>query len=201
MCTAGACALQVQSHAGGAVKLLIPFLDMFNHRADCKHYLTGRTDGKLRVVAGEAVEAGQQVYGMHTAACVHRVHIAHSHRMYAPRCTACAMRTTCAPHAHRMRTAHALQVHIVYGTEETSNAELLCHYGFIDRGAAAADRRLVASQPEATAALSATSAQDDEAQLAPSSGPSSLPEQQQLAIRFRLALKRARDALARGAKT
>jgi len=152
MCTAGACALQVQSHAGGAVKLLIPFLDMFNHRADCKHYLTGRTDGKLRVVAGEAVEAGQQV-------------------------------------------------HIVYGTEETSNAELLCHYGFIDRGAAAADRRLVASQPEATAALSATSAQDDEAQLAPSSGPSSLPEQQQLAIRFRLALKRARDALARGAKT
>ena len=40
--------LTVQGPAGpmgGASKLLIPFLDMFNHRADCKHYLTGRTDG------------------------------------------------------------------------------------------------------------------------------------------------------------
>ena len=94
-----------------------------------------------------------------------------------------------------------MQVHIVYGTEATSNAELLCHYGFIDRGAAAADRRLVAAQPEAAAALSATSAEEDEAQLASISSSSSLPEQQQLAIRFRLALKRARDASARSMKT
>ena len=39
---------------------------------------------------------------------------------------------------HYMHTAYTLhitlQVHIVYGTEDTSNAELLSHYGFVDRG-------------------------------------------------------------------
>ena len=30
-------------------KLLIPFIDMFNHKAGTKHYLTGRTDGMLKV--------------------------------------------------------------------------------------------------------------------------------------------------------
>ena len=67
----------------------------------------------------------------------------------------------------------------MYGTEDTSNVELLSHYGFVDRGASAlspsptlasafspspspspgasaADRRLIVSQPEAAAALAAT---------------------------------------------
>lgn len=35
---------------------------MFNHRASSKHYLTGRTDGLLKVVAGEKVCAGEQVH-------------------------------------------------------------------------------------------------------------------------------------------
>ena len=35
------------------------------------------------------------------------------------------------------------QVHIVYGTEDTSNVELLSHYGFVDRGASALDLRLL----------------------------------------------------------
>ena len=50
---------------GGAAsgrKLLIPFLDMFNHRGGTKHYLTGRTDGMLRVVAGAPVKAGDQIF-------------------------------------------------------------------------------------------------------------------------------------------
>ena len=89
------------------------------------------------------------------------------------------------------------QVHIVYGTEATSNAELLCHYGFIDGGAAAADRRLVAAQPESTvAALEATSLQEDQALLAEAMD---LPYQQKLALGFRISLKKARDAVARGA--
>ena len=46
------------------------------------------------------------------------------------------MRTAaCVQHAPYMLTAYTLQVHIVYGTEDTSNAELLSHYGFVDRGA------------------------------------------------------------------
>jgi len=43
-------------------KLLIPFIDMFNHRAGTKHYLTGRTDGMLKVVAGAPVRAGEQIF-------------------------------------------------------------------------------------------------------------------------------------------
>ena len=43
-------------------KLLIPFIDMFNHRAGTKHYLTGRTDGMLKVVAGAPVKAGEQIF-------------------------------------------------------------------------------------------------------------------------------------------
>jgi hypothetical protein len=41
----------------GGHKLLIPLIDMFNHRGGSKHYLTGRTDGMLRVVAGATVDA------------------------------------------------------------------------------------------------------------------------------------------------
>ena len=43
-------------------KLLIPFIDMFNHKGGTKHYLTGRTDGMLRVVAGAPVRAGEQIF-------------------------------------------------------------------------------------------------------------------------------------------
>ena len=83
--------LTVQSPTGGAVKLLIPFLDMFNHRADCKHYLTGRTDGELRVVAGEAVEAGQQAHRTRAA------RTRHAHGTHAAR----------TPHAHGTHADHA----------------------------------------------------------------------------------------------
>ncbi|KAL1530852.1 hypothetical protein AB1Y20_001746 [Prymnesium parvum] len=54
--------LTVLGPDGQGHKLLIPFLDMFNHKASSKHYLTGRTDGLLRVVAGEKVRSGEQVY-------------------------------------------------------------------------------------------------------------------------------------------
>lgn len=60
-------------------------MDMFNHKVLCKHYLTGRIDGQLRLVAGEPIATGEQVY-------------------------------------------------IKYGTETTSNAELLGNYGFVDPG-------------------------------------------------------------------
>ena len=43
-------------------KLLIPFIDMFNHRASSPHYLTGRSDGSLRVVAGEEISVGEQIF-------------------------------------------------------------------------------------------------------------------------------------------
>lgn len=43
-------------------KLLIPFIDMFNHKGGTKHYLTGRTDGMLRVVAGEPIKCGEQIF-------------------------------------------------------------------------------------------------------------------------------------------
>ena len=50
-----------------------------------------------------------------------------------------ASSTHIVPHAHRRMRTPTLQVHIVYGTEDTSNAELLSHYGFVDRGASAAE--------------------------------------------------------------
>ena len=46
-------------------KLLIPFIDMFNHKGGTKHYLTGRTDGMLRVVAGAPIKAGEQIFIMY----------------------------------------------------------------------------------------------------------------------------------------
>mmetsp|Transcript_29906 Transcript_29906/g.63019 ORF Transcript_29906/g.63019 Transcript_29906/m.63019 type:complete len:427 (-) Transcript_29906:295-1575(-) len=131
--------LTVLGPDGAGHKLLIPFIDMFNHRASSRHYLTGRTDRSLRVVAGTRVAAGEQIY-------------------------------------------------IVYGTEATSNAELLAHYGFIDPTAAAADERLVAMNPDAVPALQATSAEADKEML--SSEPT-LPRNEQLALQLRLALKRA----------
>ena len=81
-------------------------------------------------------------------------------------------------------------MHIVYGTEATSNAELLCHYGFIDPAAADADRRLLAEHPDAVAELRRSSLDDDEALLR----AGGLTYQQQLALRFRMALKRAAAA-------
>jgi len=131
--------LTVLSPDGSGHKLLIPFMDMFNHRAGCKHYLTGRTDGRLRLVAGEPVAAGEQV-------------------------------------------------HILYGTEATSNAELLGHYGFVDPGAAAADRALVRAHPEAVAALRATTVAEDRALL---DSEDMRPYTEQLALRFRIAMKKA----------
>ena len=90
----------------GGHKLLIPFIDMFNHKAGTKHYLTGRTDGMLRVVAGSPVKAGEQIF-------------------------------------------------IKYGTEQTSNADFVAHYGFHDPStvAAAADALLVRHSPEHLDAL------------------------------------------------
>lgn len=54
--------LTVRGPDGQGHKLLIPFLDMFNHKSTSKHYLTGRTDGLLRVVAGEPVRSGEQIH-------------------------------------------------------------------------------------------------------------------------------------------
>ena len=113
----------------------------FNHRAGTKHYLTGRTDGMLKVKAGEPVKAGEQIF-------------------------------------------------IMYGTETTSNAEFVAHYGFHDPSgvAAAADRALVRQYAEALPALGFTTPEEDEALLAAEPPP---PYQEQLALRLRLSLKRA----------
>merc|ERR1711965_342152 len=63
---------------GEGHKLLIPFIDMFNHKAGTKHYLTGRTDGMLRVVAGSTVKAGEQVFIMYgTEATSNEEFVAH----------------------------------------------------------------------------------------------------------------------------
>ena len=110
-------------------------------RRALKHYLSGRTDGQLKVVAGEAVAAGEQVF-------------------------------------------------IVYGTETTSAAELLARYGFVAPGTAAADRQLVMAHADAIPALRATTAQDDAARLAADPPP----PLEELALRFRVALKRATRA-------
>jgi len=118
-------------------KLLIPFIDMFNHRASSPHYLTGRTDGMLRVVAGQPIVAGEQI-------------------------------------------------EIVYGTSETSNEDFLGCYGFVDLAAAPADEALLRAHPEAKPMLLKTSVEEDEALLA-----AAPPPKEELALRFRLALKRA----------
>jgi hypothetical protein len=61
-----------------AYKLLIPFIDMFNHKAGTKHYLTGRSDGMLRVVAGSNVKAGDQIFIMYgTPATSNEEFVAH----------------------------------------------------------------------------------------------------------------------------
>lgn len=134
--------LTVLGPDGQGHKLLIPFMDMFNHRSSCKHYLTGRTDGMLRLVAGEAVQAGQQI-------------------------------------------------HIVYGTEQTSNVEFLGHYGFVDPSVRSADAAMLRAHAEAIPALSFTTADEDAALLEATPPPS---PHEQLALRFRLSLKRALEA-------
>ena len=57
--------LTVQGDAGEgrSYKLLIPFLDMCNHDRTSPHVLTGRAvpSGELKVVAGAAVKAGEQI--------------------------------------------------------------------------------------------------------------------------------------------
>ena len=54
--------LTVLGPEGRGHKLMIPFLDMFNHKGSSPHYLTGRTDGSLKVVAGgRGVSAGEQI--------------------------------------------------------------------------------------------------------------------------------------------
>jgi hypothetical protein len=67
-------------------KLLIPFIDMFNHRAGTKHYLTGRTDGMLRVVAGAPVRAGEQIFIKYgTESTSNDEFVAHCTRTHPPR--------------------------------------------------------------------------------------------------------------------
>jgi len=124
-------------------KLLIPFIDMFNHKGGTKHYLTGRTDGMLRVVAGTPVKAGEQIF-------------------------------------------------IMYGTETTSNAEFVAHYGFHDPSpqAANADRALARAYPEALPALAFSTVEEDEALLA-ADGDDALSYPESLAVRLRLGLKKA----------
>ena len=122
-------------------KLLIPFMDMFNHRGGTKHYLTGRTDGMLRVVAGAPVRAGEQIF-------------------------------------------------IKYGTDQTSNAEFVAHYGFVDPKAEEADRRLVRSEPQMVPALGHSTLAEDEASLAQLAADKR-PYKEQLAVGLRMALKRA----------
>ena len=82
------------------------------------------------------------------------------------------------------------QVHIVYGTDATTNVEFVGHYGFIDPSptTATADRVLVRSMPEMVPALATSTDDDDEALLAATPPP---PYQQQLALRLRLALRKA----------
>lgn len=48
---------------GAAFRLMIPLVDMCNHDRDSVHVLTGRAEpgGTLKVVAGSAVEAGEQI--------------------------------------------------------------------------------------------------------------------------------------------
>ena len=66
------------SSGPAAYKLLIPFIDMFNHKAGTKHYLTGRTDGRLRVVAGSPIKAGEQIFILYgTAATSNQEFVAH----------------------------------------------------------------------------------------------------------------------------
>lgn len=129
--------LTVRGADGEGHKLLIPFIDMFNHRASSAHYLTGRTDGMLRVVAGRPVSIGDHI-------------------------------------------------EIVYGTPDTSNADFLGYYGFVDPAAAPADEALLKAHPEAKPMLLQTSVEEDEALLA--AGP---PINEALALNFRIALKRA----------
>lgn len=134
--------LTVAGPDGRGHKLLIPFLDLFNHDRGSAHVLSGRSDGLLKVVAGAPIAEGEQV-------C------------------------------------------ISYGDETTSNVELLDQYGFVDTSPAmlAPDQELLRRQPEAAAALGASSAADDEALLE----GGDLSPQARLAVQLRLQLKRARD--------
>ena len=52
--------LTVAGPDGRGHKLLIPFLDLFNHARGAAHLLTGRSDGLLRVVAGAPIAEGEQ---------------------------------------------------------------------------------------------------------------------------------------------
>lgn len=62
----------------GGRKLLIPFIDMFNHKGGTAHYLTGRTDGMLKVKAGSPIRAGEQIFIMYgTPATANDEFVAH----------------------------------------------------------------------------------------------------------------------------
>ena len=79
----------------------------------------------------------------------------------------------------------------MYGTDATSNAEMLSHYGFVDGSHAAADRAMVAAAPQMLPALHRSTLAEDEGLLK----KGELPRQEELAVRFRLALKRAAATL------
>jgi hypothetical protein len=71
-------------------KLMIPFIDMFNHKAGTKHYLTGRTDGMLRVVAGSPVKAGEQIFIMYGTEGTSNVEFVAHYGFHDPSSTAAA---------------------------------------------------------------------------------------------------------------
>jgi SET domain len=55
--------VQGEANEGNSYRLLIPFLDMCNHDRKSPHILSGRAvpGGELKVVAGAAVKAGEQI--------------------------------------------------------------------------------------------------------------------------------------------
>jgi hypothetical protein len=113
-----------------------------------------------------AVEAGQPA---HVAPHVHAACTMRRRTSYRTRTAACAhvhCRCTSSTSTARRTLARVPnpnpnpnQVHIVYGTEDTSNAELLSHYGFVDRGASArlSLRRRLTLPPTLTLTLTPTS--------------------------------------------
>ena len=169
--------LTVMGPDGNGHKLLIPFIDLFNHDRASPHRLSGRTDGLLRVVAGAPVAAGQQV-------CIAYGDESTSNAELLGQYAAAAFRPA-------LRRLHPLPAGQPRGSAH-SPAPSPARYGFVDASEAmlAADEQLLRRQPEAVAALGASSIAEDEALL---QGDGLTPHSR-LAVALRLQLKRARDA-------
>ena len=170
--------LTVAGPDGRGHKLLIPFMDLFNHDRGSAHVLTGRSDGLLKVVAGAPIAEGEQVCISYGDASTSNAELLDQYGF-----------VDTSP--EMLVPDQALLRHYSYTTAPYRQPPFNTHL-FISLATPPfiSLQELLRRHPEAVAALSASSVAEDEALLE----DGGLSPHARLAVLLRLQLKRARDA-------